>query len=105
MPLGMSRGHEDLIVAEWFLKAGWRESLRRCINDGEFVDYPRNRGKWATRYTEHTRTVHQLKGWHEFVEAATWFLNEISRDKMNAELNTPPWDFPDEKAVIESRRG
>jgi len=103
IPLGISRGHEDHLLAEWFLKAGRRESLSRWISDGGFVDYPRNRGKWAARYTEHTREVHQLKGWHEFVEAAGWFLDETSRGKMDAELNTTLWDFPDEKIVIGSK--
>lgn len=100
----MSQGHEDHLAAEWFLKAGWRESLSRWISDGEFVDYPRNRGKWAARYTEYTRAVHQLKGWDEFVEAARWFLDETSRGRMDAELNTTLWDFPDEKVVIESKK-
>lgn len=93
----MSRGHEDHLVAEWFLKAGWRDSLARWISDGEFTDYPRNRGTWAARYTIHTRAIHQLKGREEFLEAARWFMNSESRDQMNSELSKPAWDFPDEK--------
>jgi hypothetical protein len=78
MRLAMSRGREDHLVAEWFLKAGWRESLRRCISDGEFVEYLTNRGKWAARYTKHHRTVYQLKSQPGFVEAARWFLDGTS---------------------------
>jgi len=97
IPKEMSRGHEDHLVAEWFLKAGWRDSLTRWISDGEFIDYPRNKGTWSARYTVHTRAVHQLKGREEFLEAARWFMNPESRHKMDSELGKPSWDFPDEK--------
>ena len=99
IPMEMSRGHEDHLVAEWFLKAGWRDSLGRWISDGEFIDYPRNSGTWASRYTPYTRAVHQLKGRQEFVEAAEWFMDESSRKKMDSELSSPQWEFPDERVT------
>jgi hypothetical protein len=97
IPRDMSRGHEDHLVSEWFLRAGWRDSLSRWISDGEFIDYPRNQGTWACRYTPHTRAIHQLKGREEFVEAARWFMDETSRSKMDSELSTDEWRFPDER--------
>ena len=100
IPAGMSTGHEDHLVAEWFLKAGWRDSLARWISDGEFIDYPRNRGTWSSRYTEHTRAIHQLKGREEFVETARYFLDKKSRPKMDKELSDPEWEFPDEKVKL-----
>lgn len=105
IPMEMSKGHEDHLVAEWFLKAGWRNSLRRWISDGEFIDYPRNRGTWANRYTPHTRAVHQLKGRQEFVEAVRWFIDETSRSEMDLELNDPQWEFPDERVLPLSTDG
>jgi hypothetical protein len=100
IPLGMASGHEDHLVAEWFLKAGWRDTLGRWISEGEFIDYPRNRGTWASRYTEHTRAIHQLKGLEEFVEAARWFMDKSSRHKMDSELSAAQWDFPDERVFL-----
>jgi hypothetical protein len=96
IPAEMPNGHEDHLIAEWFIKAGWRDSLSRWISDGEFIDYPRNRGIWSSRYTLHTRAVHQLKGRDEFVEAAMWFMDQSSREKIDTELEGSQWEFPDE---------
>jgi len=71
--------------------------LARWISDGEFIDYPRNRGTWSARYTVHTRAIHQLKGREEFLEAARWFMNPESRQKMDSELGKSSLEFPDEK--------
>lgn len=100
IPARMWRGHEDHLVAEWFIQAGWKDTLKRWISDGEFIDYPRNKGTWAARYTEHTKGIHQLKGWNEFLEAAQWFLDKSSRYKMDSELNGTQWLFPDEEVVL-----
>jgi hypothetical protein len=97
IPGEMSRGHEDHLIAEWFLKAGWRDTLTRWISDGEFIDYPRKGGTWANHYTPYTRAVHQLKGRDEFVEAARWFMDENSRHQLDPELASSPTQFPDEK--------
>ena len=104
IPREMSTGHEDHLIAEWFLKAGWRDTLARWISDGEFIDYPRKQGKWAARYTPHTRAVHQLKGRDEFVEAARWFMDERSRHRMDTEPGLLHLNLPDEK-VQNSFRG
>jgi len=95
----MPKGHEDHLIAEWFLKAGWRDSLARWISDGEFIDYPRKGGKWANPYTPHTRAIHQLKGRDEFIEAVKWFTDESSRHKMDSELTSNGLEFPDEKVT------
>jgi hypothetical protein len=100
IPAEMFRGHEDHLVAEWFIKAGWKDSLSRWVSDGEFVDCPRNRGTWAARYTPHTRAIHQLKRLHDFVEAARWFMDKDSRDAISSRLRMDDWDFPDERVII-----
>jgi hypothetical protein len=100
IPAEMFRGHEDHLVAEWFIKAGWKNSLSRWVSDGEFVDCPRNRGTWAARYTPHTRAIHQLKRLHDFVEAAQWFMDKDSRDAISSRLRMDDWDFPDERVII-----
>ena len=103
IPAEMAMGHEDHLVGQWFIRAGWQDSLRHWISDGEFIDYPRTRGTWACRYTEHTRAVHQLKGVEEFVEAARWFMNEGSREVMSSELSTNEWHFPDEQVTASAK--
>lgn len=100
IPQEMSRGHEDHLIAEWFIKAGWRDTLGRWISDGEFIDYPRKMGTWASRYSQHTRAIHQLKGRDEFVEAARWFLDETSREKMDLELAPYNGKLPDETVLL-----
>jgi hypothetical protein len=99
IPAEMLRGHEDHLVAEWFIKAGWRDSLSRWVSDGEFIDCPRNRGTWAARYTPHTRAIHDVKRLHDFVETAQWFMDEESRDTINSRQSLGEWDFPDERVA------
>jgi hypothetical protein len=77
IPAEMFRGHEDHLVAEWFIKAGWKDSLSRWVSDGEFVDCPRNRGTWA----------------------AQWFMDRDSRDAISSRLRMDDWDFPDERVI------
>ena len=100
IPAEMFRGHEDHLVAEWFIKAGWKDSLRRWVSDGEFIDCPRHRGTWAARYSPHTRAIHQLKGLEDFVQAAQWFMDAKSRATISSRLASDEWDFPDERVLV-----
>ena len=102
IPASMPKGHEDHLTAEWFIKAGWRDTLTHWISDGEFIDYPRNHGAWAARYTQHTRAVHQLKDRAAFVEAANWFITKKDRYKMDNELRKAKMEFPDENVFSQS---
>jgi len=97
IPATMTKGHEDHLTAEWFIKAGWRDTLKYWISDGEFIDYPRKGGAWAAKYTKHTRAVHQLKDREAFVETANWFMTTRDRPKMDKELRKAKLEFPDEK--------
>jgi hypothetical protein len=103
IPAEMSQGHEDHLVAEWFIKAGWKDTLSRWISDGEFIDNPRQRVAWSAPYTEHTRAVHQLKRSHRFVEAARWFMEPDRRSEMDTKLTSPQWKFPDEKVLPQKK--